>query len=71
MLIRLFEEISMESGNDNFSDESDFLLKKAKDIISKCSTATHEPTCHLMTGGVCPLLSSAITSFHSFAKKPL
>lgn len=27
----------MRSANDNFSDESDFLLDKAKEILLKCS----------------------------------
>lgn len=46
----------MQSNNDNYLDESDFLLKKANEILSKCTIST--APCPLMGGGYCPILES-------------
>lgn len=52
----------MASDNDNFGSETDFLMKKAADlIVGQCKA---EPAkCSLMLGGACPLLSSLMGSY--------
>lgn len=49
----------MTISNDNYKNEDDFLLKKAEDILGRCESKS---PCGLMTGGYCPLLSSAAMS---------
>lgn len=59
----------MESDNDNFSNEADFLLTKAHDILKKYSPILHHSTeCIIMHGGICPVLSSALASLRIIAK---
>jgi len=56
------------SSNDNFIDERDMLLTKAKDIVDRTSKPKYEP-CSLMAGGPCPLLSSSFLAFKNSIKE--
>lgn len=58
----------MESNNDNFENEESFLLASAQKVLDECGKP-HRVLCPLMSGGPCPLLTSAMGSLMTVAKQ--
>lgn len=56
----------MDKSNDNYADERELMIMKAKEVLQKYDTSGKTfittPQCSLLAGGPCPILHSVIQS---------